>query len=147
MTGSRDWADPFLVDVVLGTRLAEVSAAGGVLTVIHGDCPTGLDRMVKWWVGKVQRDRVRAWMGNRVMDQSAPVVEEPHPADWTKGRMAGFTRNQRMVDLGADECVGFFWRGAGNKGTGDCVRRARRAGIPVHTVWGGEPKPEENGLW
>lgn len=53
---------------------------------------------------------------------------EVWPADWREqGKGAGPRRNQRMVDAGAD-CVLAF---AGGRGTADCCRRARAAGIPV----------------
>ena len=54
---------------------------------------------------------------------------EGHPADWSQGRSAGPVRNQHMVDLGADVCFAFPLRGS--RGTFDCAKRARAAGIPV----------------
>lgn len=58
--------------------------------------------------------------------------QETHKADWnTHGRAAGPIRNQAMVDLGADICVAFIKRGASNRGTTDCARRAAKAGINV----------------
>jgi hypothetical protein len=43
---------------------------------------------------------------------------------------AGGRRNQDMVDLGADVCLGFPW-GPSRSGTRDCMTRATQAGIPV----------------
>lgn len=61
---------------------------------------------------------------------SRGVPDEPHPADWhAHGDPAGPIRNQHMADLGADECAAFPQ--AGSRGTHDCIRRAREAGIPV----------------
>lgn len=58
------------------------------------------------------------------------ITEESHPADWENdGRGAGFIRNQRMVDLGADVCLAFV-EGA-SRGTRDCMKRAGQAGIPL----------------
>jgi hypothetical protein len=52
------------------------------------------------------------------------------PADWKKnGRSAGAIRNQRMIDEGKPDVVLAF---PGGKGTADMVRRAAKAGIPVH---------------
>lgn len=80
---------------------------------------------------------------------------ESHPADWDApcrdtckpghrrenqygtGSIcpaAGHYRNQAMVDLGADIAVAAYKRGAGNRGTSDCVRRIRAAGILVERV-------------
>lgn len=66
---------------------------------------------------------------------------EVHPALWNRderggyNRSAGFERNQRMVDSGADICLAFLKRSAANKGTKDCMARATKAGIPVLEVW------------
>lgn len=54
---------------------------------------------------------------------------EPFPADRSRGPKAGPERNQRMVDAGADVCLAF--PRVASKGTWDCVRRARAAGIKV----------------
>lgn len=55
---------------------------------------------------------------------------EAHPADWeTLGKKAGPIRNEEMVKSGADACVAFL--DTNSKGTADCIRRAKRDGIPV----------------
>jgi predicted Rossmann-fold nucleotide-binding protein len=63
------------------------------------------------------------------------LTVEAHPPNVRRyGSPAAFhVRNQKMVDAGADVCVAF----PGGKGTADCVRRARAAGIPVVTVGDG----------
>jgi hypothetical protein len=67
---------------------------------------------------------------------------EVHPALWDRrkdgsyNKAAGFERNQRMVDSGADICLAFLKRGAANRGAQDCIRRAKAAGIEVVEVWG-----------
>lgn len=59
-----------------------------------------------------------------------------HPPRMKNGKpycpVAGHIRNQYMVDLGADVCLAFPM--LGSRGTWDCVRRAKKAGIPVHVV-------------
>jgi len=57
----------------------------------------------------------------------------PYPADWHKhGRAAGPIRNQQMLDEGKPTEVAAFHNDlAHSKGTGDMVRRARRAGLLV----------------
>lgn len=107
----------------------------GPHTLVHGAAP-GADRLFA--------AIARAW----------GWTVEPHPADWpgecrdtcepghrrrrndgtTICPAAGHYRNQMMVDLGADYAVAAYKRGAGNRGTSDCVRRIRRAGIDVHRV-------------
>lgn len=54
-----------------------------------------------------------------------------------KGRAAGPIRNSEMVKFvsGHDCKAVFFWDGK-SKGTGDCLKKARKAGIPceVHAI-------------
>lgn len=56
--------------------------------------------------------------------------------------VAGNLRNQEMVDSvdpetgeRAEVCVAFYKQGGKNRGTRDCVRRAREAGIEVRKTW------------
>ena len=59
------------------------------------------------------------------------------PADWDKnGRAAGPIRNSEMVDFIKDKenrAAIFFWDGK-SRGTGDCMRKADRAGI-LHEIY------------
>lgn len=81
-----------------------------------------------------------------VAQQDFGLPVEAHRAQWrtpTGGtdRTAGFTRNQQMVDLGADLCLGFPLhpkQATGkdtSRGTWDCLRRAQEAGLPTAVVW------------
>lgn len=57
-------------------------------------------------------------------------------ADWdAHGVSAGPKRNQAMIDTKPDILVAF----PGGRGTADCTRRARAAGIPVYEAREGEP--------
>lgn len=86
---------------------------GNDIVLVHGNCPTGADRMASEIWGQL-------W--------GFPV--EAHPALWkTEGKASGPRRNQRMVDLGADGCLAFI--DGPSRGTRDCADRARKAGIPV----------------
>jgi len=88
------------------------------LVVVHGDCPTGADRLVDGWARRRSDDGVSV---------------EPYPADWrAHGKAAGPVRNSLMVHEGADMVIGFH-RG-GSSGTGDCLRKAKEAGIPTFVV-------------
>ncbi|NKY60443.1 SLOG family protein [Nocardia flavorosea] len=127
VTGSRDLTDHDLVRDAL--RKAWKQLQPGPIVLVHG-AARGADT--------IARD---IWVSGKLLD-------EPHPADWAHCRpecahpprkhangrpwcpAAGSYRNQEMVDLGADLCVGFPL-GDGWSGTRDCMRRARAAGIPV----------------
>ncbi len=55
---------------------------------------------------------------------------EAWPADWLKYKQsAGGIRNSRMIARGGTLCLGF--PGPGSIGTWDCMKKAKRAGIPV----------------
>lgn len=80
--------------------------------IIQGDCPTGADRLARRW----------AIANNHHL--------ETFPADWrAHGKAAGPIRNQQMIDEGRPTMVFAF---PGGRGTADMIRRAERAGIPVH---------------
>lgn len=53
---------------------------------------------------------------------------ESYPADWSRGKLAGFQRNSVIVSA-ADEVVA-FWHARSN-GTFDTITKARKAGKPV----------------
>jgi hypothetical protein len=84
--------------------------------LIHGNA-RGADRMADAW----------AWCRG--------VPREPYEVpqgEWDElGKKAGPLRNQRMLDEGKPDLVVAF-PGAG--GTKDMVRRAVKAGVPVHEV-------------
>lgn len=112
VTGSRAWSD---IEAIRFAMIAAWSCMGRP-TLVTGGCPTGADAIAE------DIARELAWSIER------------HPANWaTYGKKAGPIRNQAMVDLGADICLAFPV--GGSRGTRDCVRRARKAGIPVR-VWG-----------
>ena len=95
-------------------RLKERFGAGNV-AIIHGDC-SGVDRAFKnacWALG---------------------VADEPHPADWIKGRGMGPKRNAEMVAMGATLCLAVHEDLRNSKGTLGCVRLALAANIPVWLV-------------
>ena len=58
---------------------------------------------------------------------------ELHPAEWMKyGKKAGYLRNKKMVDLGADFTIA-FWDGKSN-GTHNTLELSREASIPCRIV-------------
>lgn len=116
VTGTRDVPNQFSLVTIL-TQLDDwLRLAGGKMTLVHGDCPTGVDAAAAHWA-----------------TQHPGVTPEPHPADWDKfGKAAGAIRNSYMVSLGADICLG--WPGPGSKGTWDCLKKAVDAGISTYVT-------------
>lgn len=102
VTGSRDISERDVEDV---SRLLTLFVGHDFVV---GDCPSGVDRLVRLYYPEC----------------------EVHRAEWDKhDRAAGPIRNQGMVDSGADLCLAFPTKTS--RGTRDCMRRARAAGIPV----------------
>jgi hypothetical protein len=123
VTGSRRLGDYTLVYQVLNAICEEYDLNcvpdehGNTLpdpnkvTIVVGDCPTGADLFAREWAF------------------GSSLVPEVGVADWSGGKRGGPERNQRMVDSGVDLCVAFPL--GESKGTHNCMKAARRAGVPV----------------
>jgi hypothetical protein len=148
VTGSRTWQDRRTFGWALDVTLALAMGRGEGLIVVHGAAPDGADALAHVWALRRQAG-------------GAPVEEQPCPAEWDlctpdcrhrekrrKGKVycpvAGFRRNQLMVDGGADYCLAFVERCPcpdtsrngesgmhGTHGTVDCIDRAKAASITV----------------
>lgn len=82
--------------------------------LIQGECPYGgADLFAK-----------EVWEG-----WGLPVHGVPADRDPVTGTILGPQRNAKMVALGADGCLAFPT--AESRGTSNCMRLAREAGIPV----------------
>lgn len=137
VTGSRSWNDRETVaDTLLDTwhDATQTISPEARFLVVHGDCPDGVDALAKQWA----------------LDNG--LDHEAHPADWsapcdttcppehrkTSARhgeycpLAGHRRNQLMVDKHADLVLAFHRNNS--RGTADCIRRAKKAGIPVRIL-------------
>lgn len=108
ITGSRTWDDKQAILDALRKYANKVYS----LVVVHGACPKGADALAD------------------ELAQEYGVEVERHPADWnTHGRQAGFIRNAKMVELGADVCLAFIRNGS--KGATMTADLAEKAGIPT----------------
>ncbi len=86
------------------------------LTVIHGGCPRGADRLADIFARSILDCKV--------------IV---YPADWAQyGKRAGFVRNLQMVQKSnADVCLAFIKDKS--KGATGCRDQAKKHGIPTET--------------
>src|SRR3954471_4405519 len=99
ITGSRDWDDYDTVCKTIINTIGEYLQEHPELrtrpvdwvTIVHGDCPKGADRLADIFATNV--------LGCDV---------ERYPADWGTGRAAGFKRNARMVNTAPDVCLAFI---------------------------------------
>ena len=112
VTGSRDWTDlRAILDVV------EVLCPN---LVMHGACPTGADSLVSMWAD----------------DNEVPALK--FRPDWNAfGRSAGPVRNQDMADAAkaladTNEVICLAFPIDRSKGTWDCLRRMKCAGIQCY---------------
>lgn len=111
--GDRNWDDQWIVTRVLDA----VTMEDGIDVIIEG-CARGADRCAEVWA------------------EACGVPVEHFPAGWdTHGKPAGIIRNQQMLVDGKPELVLAFHDDLEHsKGTGDMVKRARRADIPVYNL-------------
>lgn len=108
--GGRDYADRKRLFSVLDALQPYPTV------VIHG-AARGADSLAGEWA--------------RVRD----IAERPFPADWkTHGKGAGFIRNRQMLIEGQPTFVVAF---PGGRGTGNMIKLAKAAGVPVMEVTNG----------
>jgi hypothetical protein len=70
---------------------------------------------------------------------------QERPADWKRyGLKAGGVRNQQMIDEQPRMDILVAAPDSGSRGTYDCMRRAKAAGIPVDNI---SQPPAPEGLW
>ena len=124
ITGSRKYEWKHRVHAYLNAMFA----LHPDLVVVSGGCETGADSQAHSW----------AFHHN--------VTIERHFANWEAlGPPAGPIRNTEMVELGAEQCVGFWYPSnlkKDNRGTRDCMVKADKAGILCLAAWGDEsPEP------
>ncbi|HEY2159333.1 MAG TPA: SLOG family protein [Isosphaeraceae bacterium] len=121
VTGDRAWECRELAEDVVRRLLAKY---GQGLVVVHGA------------VGGVDAAFAEA-------AEALDITVEAHRAEWARlGKRAGLSRNQRMVDAGADICLAVHRFIANSQGTKDCARRAIAAGIPTYLIDGSDSRPK-----
>lgn len=110
ITGSRTWDNVGLITHVLNHYTLYDN-----VTLVSGHCPRGADAIAE------KLARAYGWQ------------LELHPANWKRhGKAAGFMRNEKMAQLGADVCLAFIRQES--PGATHCLRMARTRGIP-RRVW------------
>jgi hypothetical protein len=104
VTGSRDWTDKKVIQDALDNIVLDYD---GPYTLIHGECPTGADKIAADYATELK------WT----------VI--PEPADWKKyGKSAGPIRNQKMInDHKPNVALAFSLNQS--SGTANCVSRLR----------------------
>ena len=123
VTGSRDWADRGAVIDALWEAWIDLGRRGDTV-LVQGECHLGGADLI----------------AKDVWEQCGLPVES-HPAEMgPDGHVLGPERNARMVALGADLCLAFPL--PSSRGTKNCMRLAREAGIPVRVIFTTPTDPE-----
>lgn len=108
VTGGRDYWSPDLYH-----DLARIHGERPFSVVITGGA-RGVDEMAAHWA------------------ERRSISSKVYPADWkAHGRAAGPIRNAKMIAEGRPDLVVAF---PGGRGTADCVKQARAAGLEVIEV-------------
>jgi hypothetical protein len=123
ITGSRTWDDYDTICKKIVELIGEIvkehpelrSRPVDWVTIVHGNCPRGADKLADVFARQVLR---------------CPV--ELYEADWRVGRHAGYLRNARMVESMPDACLAFIRDKS--KGATSCRNLAKNKGIPTETV-------------
>jgi hypothetical protein len=134
LTGSRLWPDPQrLEDTLEGVWHDALQIGYTEIELMHGTAD-GADTIGDQWArrnGLLVRERPADWDG--------PCGPECPPGHRRRNRrgteycpLAGHRRNQQMVDERPLLFVAASYRKS--SGTADCLRRARKAGIPDVTI-------------
>ncbi|MFD1309090.1 DUF2493 domain-containing protein [Streptomyces kaempferi] len=135
LTGSRKWPDPKLLeDTLLDVWHDALQNGYGGIDLMHGQAADGADAIGDAWAirhGVPYRRRPADWNG-----PCAPNCPPGHRRRNRRGSeycpFAGHRRNQEMVDEGPILVVAAHH--AKSSGTADCMRRAKKAGIPIHRI-------------
>jgi hypothetical protein len=123
ITGSRTWDDyntiaKAISDTIVAYAEEHPHLKSGPLdwvSIVHGNCPNGADKLADIFASKVLRCKV-----------------ERYDADWaTFQKRAGFVRNRRMVDSLPDACLAFIREKS--KGATMCRDLAKAKGISTET--------------
>lgn len=146
-TGSRNWPEDWMGDQIIRVTMQGLwnanSYSNSPLTIVHGACPTGADKLVDAWVTRMEE----AW-ANAMYDEKPAIAPgtrvhvERYPADWDaaakagNAKAAGPIRNTHMAKLGADLCVAFLYETPDkrSRGTWDMIQTAWDNGIAVVQV-------------
>lgn len=112
VTGGRHWPHK---DIIYQTLRELRASEKPWFAVVHGDCPTGADRICRDFCDHLG------------------IAEFRCPAKWkTYGRPAGMMRNGWMLYLPVDSVMAFHENLAESKGTRGMIALARKQDIPCY---------------
>lgn len=122
VTGSREWTD---MNAIVAEFAVVAQHEGKDVVLVSGGCSSGADAMCELLAKEI------GW------------EVEVHPADWkTEGKSAGFKRNGKMVELGADYCLAFIMNESA--GASDTARKAKARRIPTRVIAQSTVRPTRN---
>jgi hypothetical protein len=114
--GSRDWTDRATLERVLDDVVTDVEHHFYERpTIVQGEA-RGADSLAREWA------------------ESRGLRVEGFPADWSRGKGAGFARNRAMLESGIDGVVAFSTSWPATPGTAHMCRLAYEVGLVVTFV-------------
>lgn len=134
ITGDRNWnCEPIVENILYGM----ISKHGNTFTIIHGDCPTGVDHCFKLACERIGVDQILVpanWNGI-----TRPEANVRHKDGRGTAINAGPRRNGLMIRVaqglgGTLGCIALHRRLISSKGTRDMVQQCLRASIPVWLI-------------
>lgn len=118
VTGAREWPDPHIVWEAISAQVRQ----SGPFVLVHGDDARGVDALAHQWLSL--EDACCDPEVQQIMRGAEVVHSVKAGSDSSLS-----TRNQHMVNTGADLCLAFITPQSAC--AVDCMTRARIAGIPV----------------
>lgn len=139
--GSREWDDWQVVHSVLNGFYADAACEwltvdATPFVVIEGGA-RGADSIAHDWVYHCPLHGEPVLLATfdpvtyHDKPSGMPVASLRFPADWSKGKAAGYIRNRRMLEEGKPDFVLAFGHG---KGTDMMVNLAVTAGVPTYRI-------------
>jgi hypothetical protein len=115
-TGDRNFRPEYMK--CLKEVFRELKTHSGIVSIIVGDCPSGVDPIVSHLA---QVNHMPCHVERAEWERYRPVHG--------KGNPAGIIRNGVMVAMRPDICIAVHSEYSVSKGTKDCASRAIKAGI------------------
>lgn len=133
VTGSRIWRDAAMIRRKLDDCYETARSIRQDLVVVHGACKEGADAVADKWArahnkGVIVEAYPARW-SSPCEDTCMPGHRRPNQQGFDICPKAGFTRNEKMVNLGAELCLAFI--ADESKGSTHCADYAEKAGIPT----------------
>ncbi len=127
VTGSRDWRDNQIIEVILRGLFDVIDGQDGVMNLVHG-AAKGADSLA-------DEEAIKINFSNKALRMDDIVIHREEAWWKTQGKAAGVIRNQRMLDTyPIDVAFAFHEDLENSKGTRDMTMRLAKAEVPTYLI-------------